>query len=240
MKKLLLVFAISLVMLSSCVISIPVEVEVSLFSDTPWEEATGKEMWYRLSWFDGKECHTEYLESGVWRSRIRVHSGALAIFVFYPLGTLEPFGGFWEGEGGEVFLTPEDGFLADTLLRAAEDYPDAVATLSIRNLRSKVHDLGSVDRVSIVKAVAEGKLGENEICQYKRHQVPLDGVMKGKWVSLYSSSSSIVVTDIVDVRTVSLFPGIYRYLSVERNLMLTIVVEEDGKYSLSVSPPPKW
>lgn len=240
MKKMLLALLFSLLLLASCSLSIPMEVSVSLYSDTPWEEETGKEMWYRLSWFDGKECHTEYLESGVWRVRRKVRPGALSVFVFYPLGSLEPFGGFWEGDGREVFLTPEDGFFADTLISLAKDYPEAVATLSVKNLREKVHDLGSVDRVEIVKAIAEGKLGESEIKQYRRYSVPLEGVMKGVWVSLYSRSSSIVVTDIVDPGSVSLFPGIYRYLCLRRNLMLKVVVEEDGKYFLSVSSPPKW
>ena len=240
MKKMLIPVILFLVLAVSCTLSFPVEVDVSLYSDTPWEEATGKEMWYRLLWFDGKDCHVEDLESGVWRTRKKVSPGSLCVFVFYPLGSLEPFGGFWEGDGKCVWLTPEDGFFAETLLRLASDYPEAVSTLSVDRLRGKVSDLGSVDRVSIVSDIACGKVGEKEIRQYKRYPVPLDGVMKGRWVSLYSRSSTIVVSDVVDTPSVLLFPGIYHYLSVERGLMLTILVEEEGSYVLSLSQAPKW
>ena len=64
--------------------------------------------------------------------------------------------------------------------------------------------------------------------------------MKGTWVSIYSQTQNIIVSNVYEPGTVSLFPGKYHYLCVERNLMLTITLEESGKYWTRMSSPPEW
>ncbi len=97
-------------------------VTVSPYSDTPWEEVTGKEMWYKVLWFDGRDVHIKYLDRGVWSFETEVLSSSLSVFVFYPLGSLSPIAGFREmGGGNKVWLTPEDGHFGEMLIETAEE-----------------------------------------------------------------------------------------------------------------------
>ena len=100
--------------------------------------------------------------------------------------------------------------------------------------------MGAINRVSFLSSLLEGKINDNEIELYKKYRVPLDGVPKGKWVSLYSHSQSISVSDVFDPGTVSLFPGVYHYINFNRDLMLTVTLDEKGSYHTRVSSPPLW
>ena len=229
------------VLLSSCTFSPPITLTVSPYFDTPWEEVSGKEMWYKVKWFDGDRVETVYMDRGVWSIKVKADRDSVMVFAFYPLGDLEPLGGFWEpGDNNKVWLSPEDGFFADMLIRASETYPSPVSKTSIKRIKERIPDLGAINRVSFLSSLLEGKINDNEIELYKKYRVPLDGVPKGKWVSLYSHSQSISVSDVFDPGTVSLFPGVYHYINFNRDLMLTVTLDEKGSYHTRVSSPPLW
>ena len=240
MKK--ISFYLSLVvLLSSCTFSPPITLTVSPYFDTPWEEVSGKEMWYKVKWFDGDRVETVYMDRGVWSIKVKADRDSVMVFAFYPLGDMEPLGGFWEpGDNNKVWLSPEDGFFADMLIRASETYPSPVSKTSIKRIKERIPDLGAINRVSFLSSLLEGKINDNEIELYKKYRVPLDGVPKGKWVSLYSHSQSISVSDVFDPGTVSLFPGVYHYINFNRDLMLTVTLDEKGSYHTRVSSPPLW
>ena len=240
MKK--ISFYLSLVvLLSSCTFSPPITLTVSPYFDTPWEEESGKEMWYKVKWFDGDRVETVYMDRGVWSIKLKADRDSVMVFAFYPLGDMEPLGGFWEpGDNNKVWLSPEDGFFADMLIRASETYPSPVSKTSIKRIKERIPDLGAINRVSFISSLLEGKINDNEIELYKKYRVPLDGVPKGKWVSLYSHSQSISVSDVFDPGTVSLFPGVYHYRNFNRDLMLTVTLDEKGSYHTRVSSPPLW
>ncbi len=229
------------VLLSSCTFSPPITLTVSPYFDTPWEEVSGKEMWYKVKWFDGDRVETVYMDRGVWCIKVKADRDSVMVFAFYPLGDMEPLGGFWEpGDNNKVWLSPEDGFFADMLIRASETYPSPVSKTSIKRIKERIPDLGAINRVSFLSSLLEGKINDNEIELYKKYRVPLDGVPKGKWVSLYSHSQSISVSDVFDPGTVSLFPGVYHYINFNRDLMLTVTLDEKGSYHTRVSSPPLW
>ena len=229
------------VLLSSCTFSPPITLTVSPYFDTPWEEVSGKEMWYKVKWFDGDRVETVYMDRGVWSIKVKADRDSVMVFAFYPLGDMEPLGGFWEpGDNNKVWLSPEDGFFADMLIRASETYPSPVSKTSIKRIKERIPDLGAINRVSFISSLLEGKINDNEIELYKKYRVPLDGVPKGKWVSLYSHSQSISVSDVFDPGTVSLFPGVYHYINFNRDLMLTVTLDEKGSYHTRVSSPPLW
>ena len=229
------------VLLSSCTFSPSITLTVSPYFDTPWEEVSGKEMWYKVKWFDGDRVETVYMDRGVWSIKVKADRDSVMVFAFYPLGDMEPLGGFWEpGYNNKVWLSPEDGFFADMLIRASETYPSPVSKTSIKRIKERIPDLGAINRVSFLSSLLEGKINDNEIELYKKYRVPLDGVPKGKWVSLYSHSQSISVSDVFDPGTVSLFPGVYHYINFNRDLMLTVTLDEKGSYHTRVSSPPLW
>ena len=240
MKKIL--FYLTLVfLLSSCTFSPPVTLTVSPYSDTPWEEVSGKEMWYKVKWFDGDRVETVYMDLGVWSIEVKADRDSLLVFAFYPLGDMEPLGGFWEpGDNNKVWLSPEDGYFADMLIRAAETYPSPVSNISIKRLKERIPDPCAINRVSFLSSLLEGNIDNKEIELYKKYRVPLDGVPKGKWVSLDAHSQSIYASDVFDPGTVSLFPGVYHYINFDRDLMLTVTLDENGKYYTRVSSPPLW
>ena len=240
MKKFLFYLTL-LVLLSSCTFSPPITLTVSPYSDTPWEEVSGKEMWYKVKWFNGDKVETIYRDKGVWSIDVQADRDSLLVFAFYPLGDMEPLGGFWEpGDNNKVWLFPEDGYFADMLISAAETYPSPVSNISIKRLKERISDLCVINRVSFLSSLLEGNIDDEEIELYKKYRVPLDWVPKGKWVSLYSHSQSIFVSDVFDPGTVPLFPGVYHYTNFERDLMLTITLDENGKYYTRVSSPPLW
>ena len=229
------------VLLSSCTFSPPITLTVSPYFDTPWEEVSGKEMWYKVKWFDGDRVETVYMDRGVWSIKVKADRDSVMVFAFYPLGDMEPLGGFWEpGDNNKVWLSPEDGFFADMLISASETYPSPVSKTNIKRIKERIPDLGAINRVSFLSSLLEGKINDNEIELYKKYRVPLDGVPKGKWVSLYSHSQSISVSDVFDPGTVSLFPGVYHYINFNRDLMLTVTLDEKGSYHTRVSSPPLW
>ena len=121
-----------------------------------------------------------------------------------------------------------------------------VTNIADRKSRQMLHKAKKMNPDAIVVATGcyvqtdEGKLDKEKIPLYKKYKVPLDGVPKGKWVSLYSHSSSIIVSDVFEPGTVSLFPGVYHYISFERDLMLTVNLEEDGRYYTKISAPREW
>ena len=240
MKK-ISIYLTLVVLLSSCTFSPPITLTVSPYFDTPWEEVSGKEMWYKVKWFDGDRVETVYMDRGVWSIKVKADRDSVMVFAFYPLGDMEPLGGFWEpGDNNKVWLSPEDGFFADMLIRASETYPSPVSKTSIKRIKERIPDLGAINRVSFLSSLLEGKINDNEIELYKKYRVPLDGVPKGKWVSLYSHSQSISVSDVFDSGTVSLFPGVYHYINFNRDLMLTVTLDEKGSYHTRVSSPPLW
>ena len=240
MKK-ISIYLTLVVLLSSCTFSPPITLTVSPYFDTPWEEVSGKEMWYKVKWFDGDRVETVYMDRGVWSIKVKADRDSVMVFAFYPLGDMEPLGGFWEpGDNNKVWLSPEDGFFADMLIRASETYPSPVSKTSIKRIKERIPDLGAINRVSFLSSLLEGKINDNEIELYKKYRVPLDGVPKGKWVSLYSHSQSISVSDVFDPGTVSLFPGVYHYINFNRDLMLTVTLDEKGSYHTRVSSPPLW
>ena len=81
MKKILPIL-LFLLLSVSCSFSPMEGVTVSPYSDTPWEEVTGKEMWYKVVWFDGRDVHIKYLDRGVWSFETEVLSSSLSVFVF--------------------------------------------------------------------------------------------------------------------------------------------------------------
>ena len=153
MKKIL--FYLTLVfLLSSCTFSPPVTLTVSPYSDTPWEEVSGKEMWYKVKWFDGDRVETVYMDLGVWSIEVKADRDSLLVFAFYPLGDMEPLGGFWEpGDDNKVWLSPEDGYFADMLIRAAETYPSPVSNISIKRLKERIPDPCAINRVSFLSSL---------------------------------------------------------------------------------------
>lgn len=241
MRRIFLLALYSLFLLSSCTLEIKKEITVSLFSDLSWEEETGESMWFKVRYFDGESVKTDYLYADERSIKVEVSPSSLSVFAFYPLGTLTPFGGYWEpGREDKVYVEPQLGYFAQMLVDAAETLPVAVKELSIDAVRADNPDLGAIKRESFLSTLYSGELTKSKIELSKKYTVPLDGVLSGYWISLFGHSSSFSFTGNGEGRTLSLLPGIWYYLNKERDLILEIVISDDGEYWVKHKAKPKW
>ena len=240
MRKILIILT-TLLLLTSCTLEIKKEITVSLFGSLTWEEETGDEMWFTVKYFNGESVQTEYLPSSERSLKVTVSPSSLAVFVFYPLGTLAPFGGFWEdGDGAKVYVESEWGYFASMLVDAAETMPQAVSELSVRALRKNNPDLGALERESFLLSLYSGTLSEKTIVLSKKFHVPLEGVLSGYWISLFSHTYSFTLQSAGSDESVFLLPGVWYYLNKERDLILEIVISESGEYWVKHKSRIRW
>ena len=114
MSILLVLFVIAL---SSCTFESTIPITLSIAEEHPFEELYGKDMWYELSYADGRETKTVHIAPGIRDVTVQVYSGGLRMFVMKPLGELGAIGGFFEpGDDSHVALISEEGEFADILL----------------------------------------------------------------------------------------------------------------------------
>lgn len=241
MRRIFLTALCSLFLLSSCALEIKKEITIALFSDLSWEEETGERMWFKVRYFDGESVKTDYLYADEREIKVEVSPSSLSVFVFYPLGSLTPFGGYWEpGREDKVYVEPQLGYFAQMLVDAAETLSVAVKELSVDAIRADNPDLGAIKRESFLSSLYSGELSKSRIELSKKYTVPLDGVLSGYWASLFGHSSSFSFTGNGEGYSVSLFPGIWYYLNKERDLILEIVISDEGEYWVKHKAKPKW
>ncbi len=230
-----------IVLLVSCSFEIKRTVTVSLYDELTWEQVTGESMWYKLRYFDGESVHTEYLGYDEKSVSVEVSPSSLSVFAIYPLGTLSPFGGFSDGGAeGVVYLLSEWGYFASMLIDAAESFPQGVAELNIKAVKRDNPDLGAINREAFLASLFEGSLAKSTIKLSRKFNVPLEGVLSGYWVSLFSHSYSFTLNSTGDGETLSLLPGVWYYLNEDRKMMLEIVLTDDGEYRVKHKAKPKW
>lgn len=241
MKRFFMLSFLLSLLLFSCSFEPKTMVTVTLSQDCPWEQVTGRMMWYLLKYFDGNKVHTIYLEEGDRSITVEVSQGSPAFFVLVPLGTLSPYGGYWNpGDYSTILCYPEYGSFLSMVLDAAEARPLCAKTLNLKALLHKYPDLPSLDRKIFLEGLYDGTLDNLETPYSRLYQVPLEGILKGRWISSLSLSESFSIDSISKDNAIRLFPGVWYYFNVERGLMLTVVITEEGEYSTRLSTPPKW
>ena len=228
---------IVLLFLSSCSF-FPSDVTISctIPADHPYEQISGRAMWHKLIYFDGKEVHTTTLSSNVRKFKLRVKSGGLRVVVVIPLGKLSPLGGFYEdGDDRNIRLYSEYGSFANMLISASEQRPEVVSRLSIRALKNIGKELGTIEQTSFLENLFDGKLSESNIVNAPYFHPKLTSIPDGYWVSDSVRAESFYNDDSVEL---SLFAGVYNYWNVDKNLLLTIVISEDGRFYTSMNRLP--
>lgn len=126
------------------------------------------------------------------------------------------------------------------LIDAAETFPEGVAELNIKAVKRDNPDLGAINREAFLSSLFEGSLSKKTIKLSRKFSVPLDGVLSGYWVSLFSHSYSFTLHSTGDGETLSLLPGVWYYLNEDREMMLEIVLTDDGEYRVKHRAKPKW
>ena len=126
----IILFALIVLLLSSCSLDIPIPVTLVIGEEHPFEELFSRDLWYTLSYFDGREERIIHIDQGTREITVRVYSGGLRAFSMKPMGELGPIGGFFEpGDDGVVYLKGSSGDLAEQMVSALSYRNDAVERL---------------------------------------------------------------------------------------------------------------
>ena len=234
------IIALLSLFISSCTISPRIPVELVVPESHPFEDAFAKDMWYTLTYFDGRGIIDLHVPVGTRRMRVYVRSGALSVFALSPLGELGELGGFFEpGSSRIVRMLPEHGAFAAMLLRAASYRPEPVAMLSMEAVLAEVPDLQAVDEPSFMEDIFDGTLSYGITLNEKIH-INLDSLPEGEWIPERFDVLPISVPFSGHWIDLMLYPGVYRYAEVDRKLLLTIIVSEDGEASSIITAVPMW
>lgn len=228
--KAFFIFIVYLISLSSCHVELWVDLEVSFSEPHPYEEASGKELWYELRYFNGREIIERILPSGTNRFTIRVLAGGMRPVAVIPLGFLSPYGGFYEPGMKKVELCSASGALADLLVDTSAYNPDAVSMLSIGWLEDCFFDLSVISESSLLENLYNGTLSNNSLKTNKIYHIEIDMLPSGYWISDRVEVKSFVLDKSGDVAMLSLFPGYYCFWNRARSLLFSVIITEDGRY----------
>ena len=223
-------FSIIMIMIiTSCSFSFWKEVTVTI-EPHPFEEASGHGMWYIVRYFNGKEVISETLSPWTRNFRIRILAGGLRPIAVYPLGSLSPLGGFYEPGSGSVVLKSADGPFASLLINASEYRPEAVSSLSISWLRRRYWDLSIIDQESFLQSLFDGTVSYEKIELSKLFHPSLEMLPSGHWISDSDRADSFTISSSGEALKMPLFSGSYSFWNMERSLLFTIIIVEDGRY----------
>ena len=240
MKLLLCIISSILFLFPSCSLRHDIPVTLVLPEEHPFEENSERRLWYTLSFFDGKSIREMHVPAETDEVTLSVAAGGLSVFAAKPLGELGAAGGFFEpGDGRTVFLLPEYGPFAEMLIRAASYRPEPVSALSMDRVVSSVDDLAAVDETAFLSDVFKGTL-QYGITLNERITFSLDTLPSGTWISERRDVPPFSVSFSGRPVSFSLYPGVYRYAEMEKHLLLTLIVSEEGEISHMVSALPVW
>lgn len=210
-------------------------ITVVLSQDHPWETASGRRFWYTLAWtgLDGEISKT-HLSIGCRSVRVPVATGQSVIFAAYPLGTGIPLGGSHLAidTTETVSLSMEEGPLADMLLSLSKRWPGPVARVNTHHLLDYIEavvpiGLG-VDWNLLAKAIVEGDLSREKVRSLPSVELVLDGLPEGRWICEHAGYPALFGFCENPVVIKELFPGLLRYVNLERHMELRLLVSEDA------------
>ena len=225
----MIVLFILLILLSSCSFSGYTTLTCHIADEHPYEQASGTSMWHRVVYFDGKDVKSFKLDAGVRTFKIHVRTGGLRPVVVIPLNKLSPIGGYYEdGCNTYVNLYSENGSFLNTLLDGAKVRADAVSSLSLEWLKSTGYDFGTIDQASFLESLFDGNLTQEKVKNSTYFHPKIDSISDGHWISDSVKADSFTIRG-EDEIVLNLFAGVYNFWCVEKNLLLTVVIAEDGR-----------
>lgn len=226
-------FIFVIVLLSSCSFELWQTVEVRITEPHPFEESSGRHLWYELRYFNGKEVVERHLAPGTKRIKVRVLAGSSCPIVVIPLGLLSPLGGIFCPGDSMVSLNSNDGQFMSLLINAASYRPKAVSELSVQWLR-KIGDLSILDQEVFLEDLYCGSLSYDSLKYSKIYHITLDILPSGYWISDSTRAKSFVIRGSGDSISLNLFSGSYCFWNRERSLLATVVIDEEGHFYMDM------
>ena len=203
--------------------------EISI-PEHPWENASGRKLWYTLKWTYGSEVQSSYLGPDERQISIYVPVGETVIIDAYPLGEMAPFGAIITplDEDIQVALNQNDGVVANELIDLDRSVTERLNYGLIReNMLKKCDDLRRIEQVSFLRDLQNGELRETSFKAVSLFGIDSFALPNGLWTSEYLRDSSLYVTDNFSPQ-LQLPEGVFRYLNPEMDRVLVLIVDSSG------------
>ena len=222
---------VSVILLAvSCSIACPdrfLEIEIPKH---PWEDASGKALWYTLKWTYGSEVRSIYMGPDERKAAIYVPIGETVIVAAYPLGEMAPFGAIITplDYTFRVVLNQNDGVIANELIDLDHSVVERINYgLICDNMLKKCNDLRRIEQVSFLRDLQNGELSEVSFKAVSLFGVDPFALPNGIWTSEYLRDCSLCVTDNLSPQ-LQLPEGVFRYLNPEMDRVLVLIVDSSG------------
>ena len=220
----------AIIIASSCSLACPDRILEINIPKHPWENASGKELWYTLKWTYGDDIRSLYLGYGERQASIYVPTGETVLIAAYPLGEMAPFGALVTPleEEVKVILNQNDGVLANELIDLDRSVTKRLNySLICDNLSKKCDDMRKIEKVSFLRDLQNGDLSEASFRIVSLYGIDSFALPNGLWTSEYIRDSSLFVTDNLSPQ-LELPEGVFRYLNPEMDRVLVLIVDSSG------------
>ena len=196
-------------------------------------------MWYTLRYFDGEKVRQKTLFAGNIKAEITVITGKSAVFAAYPIGTLHPAGGgFMSGDDDNIRLHFADGRLAELLLEAAEMNPTLAGNLNPKRL---FRETGLFfDSESLLVDLLNGEYRGEGKYKTKEYKITLSDIPRGRYIPESEAYPFFEVTDEDESVTISLHPGVYRFMNTSMDIFLLVTVSDEGAAEFRTYQGDRW
>ena len=203
--------------------------EISI-PEHPWENASGRKLWYTLKWTYGSDVQSSYLGPDERQISIYVPVGETVIIAAYPLGEMAPFGAIITplDEDIQVTLNQNDGVLANELIDLDRSVTERLNYgLICEHIQKKVNDLRQIDHISFLRDLQNGELRETSFKAVSLFGIDSFVLPNGLWTSEYIRDCSLFVTDNLSPQ-LQLPEGVFRYLNPDMDRVLVLIVDASG------------
>jgi len=222
-----IILLLSLLLLSTC--SSDRVVTLRLSGEHTWETASGRLLWYTLTYTSGDILVSVPLSVGEREARFIVPSRRTILFTAYPLGELSPLGGGLDGdEQGQVIeLNSEEGMLCSYLQRINRDWSALIQNLSYRAIAEDVKRVDDIHYPSLLQDLVTGAYDGDRLSVSSRYVHTLESIPPGRYHQDGYGGVSFYKGDYRPAQLPPLAAGIHTFLNHDLKLVLDIIISED-------------
>lgn len=203
----------------------------------PWERDDDL-MWYRIEYFDGKEIKYMFLSPGIRRAKLSVYKGKTVVVAARPLSSLSAASGYLKNNSNRIELKFENSKLSNMFLSFSKLLPEAASFLDLELLESLIGQ--SFNDNKVLDLLLSGEIDSiYSIDEEKSFLVEIEDIPQGWWFP-ENQEEGVLVVRASKVAKLDLIPGAFKYYNFELNLMLSIIVEDNGNVYSQVKPFDIW